>query len=513
MRSSPILVCQSPLLHSESINYNIPVGKTLTEFVKRHWDTIILTLLISVYTVVLATLSVRRHNAFASLFDLANMDQTLWYTLNGHFFQFRLPDDFVSRFSVHADILLILLSPLYIIWNDVRALLVSSSFFLALGAIPVFLLSRTLLGRKIPALILALAYLLNPGVQWTNIYDFHAVSLAIPLLLAAFYCAHAKRWRWYAVWTILAILTKEDISLNIAMMGLMIALVYKERVVGVITFLLGIAWFFSMVTVVMPYFSPNNIHWALDKMTGSVENPLAQTISRYTDPRVLISTFITNPKTIEYYTLLLKQFAYVPILGLPWLLLGAPALAINVIRDTTSITFHYDSGVIPALVIATIYGFYYLKRILMLIPLQKSLRVGVMTVFMLLFITAVSRVNYHYSPLPTTPSCSCYIYNVTDEDREFEKKLQSIPKDASITASLEIRPHVSHRELAFTLPSATESATYIAMITQNRIISDYDEKTYEKELIADLKSKPDQFEILHASEHFYLFKRRLQVDL
>lgn len=482
--------------------------QTLASFAKRHWDTIILSLLVATYAIVLSTLSVRRHDAFASLFDLANMDQTLWYTLHGHFFQFRLPDDFVSRFSVHADIILILLSPLYLIWNDVRALLVSASFFLALGAIPVFLLSRNLLGSKIPALILALAYLLNPGVQWTNMYDFHAVSLAMPLLLAAFYCAHVKKWRWYAVWTVLALLTKEDISLNIAMMGVMIALVYRERRIGIATFVIGVGWFFSMVAVVMPYFSPNNIHWALDKMTGRVENPLAQSIAHYISPATFISTFITNPRSIEYYNLLLKPFAYMPILGFPWLLLGIPALAINVIRGTTSITFHYDSGVIPALVIATLYGFYYLQTILSMLPLKKSIVMSAFTAFSLLFALGIARVNYHYSPLPTTPSCSCYIYAVTEEDREFERKLQAIPADASVTASLEIRPHVSHREFAFSLPSATQSATYIAMITQNRIISNYEEKAYEKELIADLISKPDQFEALHKSEHFYLFKRR-----
>lgn len=175
------------------------------------------------------------------------MDQTLWYTLNGHFFQFRLPDDFVSRFSVHADIILILLSPLYIIWNDVRALLISASFFLALGAIPVYLLSLKLL-KRIPALILSTAYLLNPGMQWTNIYDFHAVSLAIPLLLSAFYCASIKKWRWYVIWTALAILTKEDISLNIAMMGVLIALIQRVSI-GITTFVIGISWFVGVVTL------------------------------------------------------------------------------------------------------------------------------------------------------------------------------------------------------------------------------------------------------------------------
>lgn len=481
--------------------------KRLWTFIKNNWDTCILFILVAAYTIILSTLSVRRHNAFASLFDLANMDQTLWYTLNGHFFQFRLPDEFVSRFSVHADIILILLSPLYLFWNDVRALLVSASFFLALGAIPVYLLAKKLLKQKIPALILSFAYLLNPGMQWTNIYDFHAVSLAIPLLLAAFYSAYIKNWRWYIVWTALAILTKEDISLNIALMGVLIGLVYKEYRIGITTFVIGIVWFISMVTVVMPHFSPNNIHWALDKITGRVENPLTQSVLQNLEPSKFIATFITNSTSIEYYKLLLKPFAYVPLIGFPWLLMGAPALAINIIRGTTSVTFHYDSGIIHAIVIASIYGFYYLNKMLHTLPIKKTTEKGIFTLFSFLFILIALRVNYHYSPLPTTPSCSCYIYSVTDEDKEFEQKLQAIPKDASVTSSLEIRPHISHREMAFTLPSATESASYIAIITQNRIISNYEDKEYEKKLLSQLLNDTENFNALHSSEHFYLFKR------
>lgn len=192
----------------------------------------------------------------------------------------------------------------------------------------------------------------------------------------------------------------------------------------------------------------------------------------------LSTTFSKDPLAIEYYTLLLKPFAYIPLIGFPWLLIGIPSLAINIIRKTTSITFHYDSAaIIPSLAIGAIYGFYYIHLLLQKLPIKKILKDSVFIILSTLFLLASLRVNYHYSPLPTTPSCSCYIYAVSDEDREFERKLQAIPKDASVTASLEIRPHVSHRELAFTLPSATESASYIAIITQNRIIESFWRKT------------------------------------
>lgn len=203
-----------------------------------NWDFFVLSLLILIYIFTLVTLSIRRHDAFASRFDLSNMDQTLWYTLHGHFFQLRNPDELMSRFSIHADLILVLLSPLYLIWDDVRMLIASESVFLALGAIPVYLLSLKLLKNKIISLVIAAVYLLNPGMQWTDIYDFHGVSLAIPFILYAFYFAYIKRWIWYGVFVLLALLTKENISLIIAMLGIAVFFVFKKKWIGLATFII-----------------------------------------------------------------------------------------------------------------------------------------------------------------------------------------------------------------------------------------------------------------------------------
>lgn len=472
----------------------------------KHWDLVLLACLILAYIVVLATLSILRHDSFASRFDLSNMDQTVWYTLHGHFFSLRNPDEFTSRFAIHADLILVLLSPLYLIWNDVRALIASESVFLALGAIPVYCLSLKLLKNKIVSLVIVIAYLLNPGMQWTDIYEFHGVSMAIPFILSAFYFAFTKRWRWYGLFVILALLTKEEISLDIAMLGLAVAFVFKKRWIGLSTFLVGVAWFFAMVYVVIPHFSPTGQHWAMEGLGNGSANPLPSVVKQQMNIGSFFQTFLLNKATYEYYILLFKPFGFLPLLGLPWLLLSAPEFAINILRGTISINFHYDSGVTPAIVLATIFGFYYVKLLFEKFHLTKKygqIAVYALSAFLLF---AAIRVNYHYSPLPTTPSCWCSIYTVIDEDKAFEKALQSIPKDAMITASLEVRPHISHRELAFTVPSATQSAQYIALITQNRIPGNFNPKDYENRIIPVLLSDKD-YAVRFRSEHFYLFKK------
>lgn len=467
-----------------------------------NWDKIILSFLIAAYTTVLGTLSILRHNAFASNFDLSNMDQTLWFTLNGHFFSLRLPEEIVSRFAVHADIILVLLSPLYLVWDDVRILLLSQTVFLALGAIPAYLLSLKLIKNKIISLAIVIAYLLNPGMQWTNIYDFHAVSLAIPLFIAAFYFAYTKKWKWYAVMAILAILTKEQISLNVALLGVYVA-IFRNRTIGIATTLIGITWFVAMVFIVMPYFSPNNAHWVFHQQGET--NP-QKLMDKYFDPHLIIEQFILEPETIHFYRLLIEPFGYIPLIGFPLILLSAPDFFIAILMDARHINLHYESGITPAIIIATIFGFYYAKILLQKIQYTKKHSTFILygMAFILMFFSL--RNNYYYSPLPTTPSCWCLIYNVTDEDRRFEKVLQEIPEDAIVTSSVEIRPHVNHRLNSFGVPSATDSADFIALITQNRMVGNYEDKLYENELIPILLDSPNH-RVKFRSKHFLLFER------
>jgi len=472
----------------------------------KYWDKILLSLFILTYIVTLGTISILRHNAFASGFDLGNMDSTVWNTIQGRIFMLSQDGKMISRFSVHADLILILLSPLYFLWSNVQMLIFSESIFLAIGAIPVYLLSTKILKNKILSFAIVVLYLLNPGMQWTDIYDFHGVSLAIPFLLFSFYFTYTKKWKWYAIFIFLALITKEQISLSIALFGIFIAFVFKERRVGLLTFITGILWFLLMVFVVMPYFSPEGKHWALSWYQFTDASGIPKSIPTL---KVLLDKFLFAPDAIEYYLNLLKPFAFLPLVGSPWLILALPELAVNMLSShgqMRSIVFHYDSGITPWFTIATIFGLFYLQKLFQKIRYTKKYSqyfIYGITTLVLLF---ALRFNYHYSPLPTTPSCWCFMYHPTKEDLEFEALLQKIPQDASITASPEIRPHTTHREKAYTLPTATASADFIALIDQNRMVGNYDPKDFELVLRDQLKTSRNYALVKHIG-HFYLYQR------
>lgn len=480
----------------------------LTSLVKKRYEVVFLIIAILTYTIVLSYFSIARHNTFASGYDLANMDQTIWNSLHGRFFAFSQGGQVVTRFTTHADIILVLLAPLYAIWNDVRMLLVFQSLMLALGAIPTYLIAKNVLKNKLSALFVVTLYLLNPGMQWTNIYDFHAVSLAVPLLLLVFYFGYIGKWRWYLIAAIFASFTKEQVPLTVGGIGLMLALVGKRRMVGIATFVICVIFSLFLMKVFIPHFNTQGEYlysaWYANFVERTVQNRLINI------PFDFLRNYIITPEAWTYYNLLLRPFALLPLLGLPFLIISSPDLLINLVSDHAqmrAITLHYDTVLIPGLVISTTFGlrwYQMLVKVLIKRPMVKNLFI---TIPMLGALAVAMRFNYHYNPTPTSPTCWCRAYEVSGEDREFEKVLQQIPVDKSVTASPEIRPHITHREHADTMPDATKSADFIAIIDQNRLPGDYNPKGFELELLNVLKNSPDHRLVSHIG-HFYLYERK-----
>jgi len=378
-----------------------------------------------IYAVVFSYLSIRRHNAFYSSYDLANMDQATWTTLfSDKPFSVSGIDRQVSRLQFHSDFILILLSPFYLIWNDVRMLLILQSAVIGIGALAVFLISKRVLKKEWLATILSLVYLLNPGLQWTNMYDFHGVSMAMTFILFAVYFAMVKRWKWYWVFSILAMLTKEQIPLLISMLGMLVFL-FSDKKNGLISFVTGFLVFAVLVFVVMPPFSVSGRHWAWDWFSvadgggsGGVKLPTV------TD---LYGKF-WNEDAKQYYYMLLRPFGFLPVLGLPMMIVSLPDLFINLLSrqaQMKSIVMHYDSGVVVGLIMSLILAFWLIVYILK--KRSKLLSGFVLLISVVWLLMWAVKSNYYYGPLPTTPSLWKWMYEVGDGEIEFEKLLKQIP--------------------------------------------------------------------------------------
>ena len=188
---------------------------------RRYWDRyrLILVALMLIYVIVFAWLAFDLHAGMRThKSDLGQMDQSVWNTSRGRFVE-SVKDDFVSsRMTDHLEPIFALIAPVFWLWDDVRAILLLQVLFIALGAWPLFELAR----RKttpLLALALATAYLLNPALQAAVLTEFHAIPLAVPLILWAFWAVEAKRWGQFIVVALLVASVKEEAALLAAGLG------------------------------------------------------------------------------------------------------------------------------------------------------------------------------------------------------------------------------------------------------------------------------------------------------
>src|SRR5947209_9996187 len=151
------------------------------------------------YALLFGWLSLRRYWGYQMhAQDMGNMGQAAWNTVHGHPFFFtniRMPWQLeawgtTTRLSFHVEPIFPLLSLSYLIHPSPESLIVLQTVALALGAVPTYLLAREVLASRFAGAIFALVYLLFPTLQAMNLYEFHPVALATPLLIAAFLFAY-----------------------------------------------------------------------------------------------------------------------------------------------------------------------------------------------------------------------------------------------------------------------------------------------------------------------------------
>jgi len=188
------------------------------------------------------------HNFGTTMFDLAVYDNVLWQTAHGRLLGSSLiPGGFHT--NTHVDPILVLLAPIYSLAPQAETLLVFQAFWLAAGAIPLFLLARKQLGNDWLALALGSSLLMHPALHGPLFYDFHSLSLAGPLFLWALHFLISGKRRAYVVVFVLLLLTREDMALLLIPVGFF-AFSIGERGLGRLT-IAGALLYFAAIKLIL----------------------------------------------------------------------------------------------------------------------------------------------------------------------------------------------------------------------------------------------------------------------
>src|SRR3989344_2733387 len=332
----------------------------IENYIKNHIHKIVLVLMIAVYIMYFSSASFLRYdNFFTGRFDLGNMDQTVWNTIHGRIFKITDPNgtDIISRLAFHADFLLILISPLYLIWSHPKMLLLLQSVVLGFGALFVYLISKNVLKNKNIPLVFSFTYLLNPSLQFSNLYDFHPVTLATTFLLGAFYFLKEKKYLWMLTFLILASLSKEQIWVIAALFGAYLFFVDKKKLMGALITVFSLSVFYYLIAKAIPM-ARGTQHFALSYYSDFGESPLAIIKNIFLSPGKIIGTLLHNEKLI-YLIRIFSPLGFLSLFYPMILVFTLPDFLINLLSNNSQLAeiyYQYTATITPFIFISAIYG-------------------------------------------------------------------------------------------------------------------------------------------------------------
>lgn len=480
----------------------------IESFVSRYRYEIVLIFFVIIYITYFTTATFLRYNNFyTGRFDLGNMDQAVWNTLNGRIFELTDPDGIqnISRLSVHADFILILISPLYLIWSNPKMLLFLQTIVLAFGAFAIFAISKEVLKNKQISLTLSLAFLLNPAVQFANLYDFHPVTLATTFLLWTFYFFIKKKYLLFLLFAFLAGITKEEVWAIIAIFGIFIAgksllenkKITKDFLFGGILFIAGSIIFYTLIAKIIPFVRGSD-HFALSYYSdfgNSAQGILKNIIF---NPVKTFSTLFEHTR-IAFLSELLLPLGYLSLLSPLFLIFALPDLLINLLSNNPQlhqIYYQYSSTITPFIFISAIIS---CKLIL---DKFKQINFQLLSIYILI---ASLIALYNTGPIPGSkrPNIDMFSKQLTNS-KVISKHLSSIPKKYSVAATNNLGSHLSRRQNIYTIPFGLDRADVIVFLLDHGFSAQSIQE--QKKMVEKLKNDPN-YSLVVADKDFYEFKK------
>ena len=430
-------------------------------------------------------------------FDLGNMVQAVWSTAHGH--PLRVTDvagHEIVRLGVHVDPLLAAYAPLWRLWPSPTLLVATQALAVAFGALPLFWLARKHLHSERLALLLSLAYLLHPALQWQVMNDFHPTTLAIPfLLLAIWFADEDKPWHFAAA-CVPVLASQEHMGVFVAGLAVWYAFRHRRYLFGGCAALVSLAWVVIAFEVVIPHFGGGPSPY-LDRYATAGGSPFGIVETLFTDP-LQIAREVGTPADVFFLIALMMPFAGIFLRAWGLALVAVPQVALNLLSARPSdlrIDGHINSPTIPILAAATVLGVAKFKpasqasavgvvllwaafasyilgplrfiatpllplvvtiAVLWLVPLRRRSRLLGATVM-------VAALALVYAPRPGDLFRSLLVSAQVDSAqaaRDYAVSL--IPADASVSATNSLGSHLSARREIYSFP-LVEQADWVAV--------------------------------------------------
>jgi uncharacterized membrane protein len=404
---------------------------------------VLLAAAITAYVWLFSYWTLRNHAGLGTqAFDFGIYDQGLW--LLSHF-----KSPFVTvmgrqLFGDHTSFILLPLVPFCWVFPTAKVLLVSQAAALGIAGWPAFLLAREKLRDEMLAALLAVAFLIQPVLGWTNLEHFHPDVFEVPLVMFALYFMVKERWIPFLVCVAVVLLVKEDVMLLTFALGLYVAYQYDRRV-GFITCAISVLYAAIALWWVLP--ALNGVG-TLNGWRVPFGGPAGFLRAVVAHPGRVISYTLTRDR-LWYLWQLFAPLALVAVLAPSVLLIAVAALGSNLISTFPyqyDIHYHYSTLILPVIVAATVAGVATRRS-----PDERKKLVH-------LVLGASLLCAYLWGPTPLGRHEASIADPGSPVVASFHQAARMIPPDAVVSTFYGWLPQVDHREEVYMFPNPWKAA-------------------------------------------------------
>jgi uncharacterized membrane protein len=450
------------------------------------WERLLAISIVTYATLFSILTSLKVYDLTTFAYDLGSYNQALYTTtLGGHFFYYTadLPaNPSGSIFGAHFSPILMLIFVPYVFAPSVFTILILQTWAIALGAVPIFYLARRVVRAERFAFVLAIVFLLHPGTQGVNWYDFHPEAFLLFFLPLLLYFLVAEQWKLFLAAAIGALSTIEMAPpLVIALvLGELAAMWWSHRSGNrrgparkvrflVLTFALATLWWIAGTLAVLA-FNPLNVfarggaeYWQI-LGASSITDVLPQAVLH--PDRAVAGLLYHGTAKLWYIAVLFGPLLFLTFRSLRATVCCLPWLGVSLLSNQDSfyaIGDQYPAFILPFIFYGVVLGFSrpwnLFERIRSLTGRSPrrplTLREGALIAPIVSVTAILLAITTPLGPLAAGTYSVGGFPLLTSHAQAVDALYRLIPRDASIMTQNNLFPPVSNRANAYVIPVGT----------------------------------------------------------
>ncbi len=417
--------------------------------------------LMAVFITLGIALGTQRFNYLLDGFDYSVFNQAVWQLSHGE-----IPQSTIRAvhytWGDHFHPIIILLAPIYAIFNSARTLYVVQAFLFASALIPIYLFGLRKLKNKLLTLLICAAFIFYGAVQYALFFDFHEIAFAMPLLGFAIYFFDRNKWTSFYWMMALLLLTKEDLALIIIVFGV-IAILFKHQFKrGFLIMGIGFAWFAALYALVIPklaggvstfnYWASNYSEFGATPAKAVLHTALHPASTM----KIAFTELFDSHQKIQTILYMLKPFLLVFVFISPYVLLALPNIALRFWGNATTYwDYHFHYGAVLSIILFMAFIDSLSRVIAFTSRYGKTAAefgkniVSLVVIFSLLY--SIRGTYFPGAPYGIINRSAFSTSGTTIDKLHVSKILAMVPHDASVTVVETLAPLVTNRDHAYIL--------------------------------------------------------------